>query len=145
MVVLRLRVHPAALPVVGCEPFLEIEEPQRRPGHDRQVEPHPRPPFVFLRQIETEPGRFLLIEMRNAPAAGERVQIRTVDEDLRLAALLELDPDVVVPAEGRRRRWLAPGEPSGAQFAFSAADRIAAEIDELLRRGQRLSPAHSHR
>src|SRR5262245_18394329 len=82
MVVLRLRVHPAALPVVGSEPFLEIEEPQPRPWHYPLVESHPRLPFVVLRQIKTQPGRFLLIEMRNAPAAGKRVQIRTVDEDL---------------------------------------------------------------
>jgi hypothetical protein len=73
------------------------------------------------------------------------MQIRTVDEDLWPAALLKFDPDGVIPAERKGRRRVAPGQLPGTQFPFSATGRIAAEIDELLCRNQRLSPAHKHR
>jgi len=51
----------------------------------------------------------------NAPAAGERMQIRAVDEDLRPAALLELDPDAI---PRRRRPW------AGITTTSSTADSV---------------------
>jgi hypothetical protein len=81
----------------------------------------------------------------NSLASGERMQIRAFDEDPWPAALLEFDPDGVVSAERKGCRRVAPSQLSGTQFAFSAADRIAAKIDELLPCSQRPSLAHTHR
>jgi hypothetical protein len=54
-------------------------------------------------------------QVGNPPAAGERMQIRAVDEDLRPAALLELDPDAI---PRRRRPW------AGITTTSSTADSV---------------------
>src|SRR6267142_3779626 len=82
--------------------------------------------------------------MGNASTASERVQVGTIHEDLGSAVLFELDPNVVVPANRRGRRGIAPREAASAQLALAAADCIAAEIEELLRRGPRLALAEQH-
>jgi len=41
-----------------------------------------------------------------------------------ICCALEGCGDVVVPAEGRRRRRVAPAEPPGAQFAFAAFELV---------------------
>src|SRR5262249_60060574 len=97
------------------------------------------------RQIQAESDGPLLIEVRNAPATGERMQIGTIDVDLRRAPLLEFDPNVVVATNRQRIGDVAPLQPSDAQLAVTTADRIAAEIDELLSRRQWFSLTHSHR
>jgi hypothetical protein len=86
----------------------------------------------------------LLVEMRNAPCSSQRMQVGTVYKNLGRAALFEFNPDVVVAAERRRCSRVAPRKPAGAQLPVSAANRISAEIDKLLRRSQGLAPADRH-
>ena len=51
-------MHAPALPIVGSEPLLEVEQPERRPWHDGLVEPHPRLPFVVCGRYRQSLGGF---------------------------------------------------------------------------------------
>jgi hypothetical protein len=115
----------AAFPLVGSEPILEIEQPQRRPRDDRLVEPHPEPPLGRSRKVEAEPRR-VVVDVRKIAAAGERVEVGILDEDVRRKFVVHLDADPVDAAESRRRRFVGPREATGMQESVTRADGIGA-------------------
>ena len=76
-------MHSAAVPLVGREPVLEVEQPQAGPGHDGLIEAQTWMPFLRSRQIQAKARRMLLVNVWQAPACCEIDEIRRLDEDFR--------------------------------------------------------------
>ena len=129
----------AAFPFVGAKPFFEIEEPKRGPWHDRLVDPHPGPELGRSGKVEAQSRRLLRIDMGEFAAAGQYAEIWRLDEHFWPKLLIRLDPHPVDTAQGRWRRLIAPYKMTPAQIARTCADRVAAQIQVLLRERQRFA------
>src|SRR5438105_2174999 len=93
------RVQAATIPYTRGEPFLEVPEPDKRPGHDRLGDPLRRRPLAGAGQVQAELGRALLIDVGEFSAIGQRAEIRVEDVDLRELALLIFDQDRISAAQ----------------------------------------------
>lgn len=115
-----------AFPFVGNQPFLEVEEPQRDPRHDRRVDAHPRAPLTAVREIQTKASRSLLVYVLQAPTVGELGEIWTIHECARAVSQPVLNADRVESADRRGRSLVPPHETPGTKLAFSGAQRADA-------------------
>src|SRR5262249_30876817 len=88
------------------------------------------------REVEAEPCRLLLVDVRQATAVGQHDEIRRLNIGSRRFTLPVVDPQIVGAADGCGCHRTAPDEMTSVQRARARRNRVQPQVQELLRGGQ---------